>query len=548
MLGNLSRFFVGSILPLAMAMAIAGCKVTASRSGLLEGTSPSTSLDGSESLGSLLMHGANPGSGVVEVDLEVKEVDWDIGDGVKLKALTYNGVVPGPTIVAHVGDELVLNIKNSSSLATILHPHGFVLPHKEDGTLLSQQPIAPGQTHTHRFKLLHAGTYWYHSHSHHQAALQIGRGLYGAILVRDKKDPPMEEKILVVSNVHVNREQGLATPPNTRNLAELHEYLVNGRLSRSTTIRPGESQRLRVVNATVEHVVHLKLSNGQSFVQIATDGGLADHPYETKEIILDAAERADIVITAPKDGSAFDLVAERIPIVPRTPKGNSAGDPLAPIWNRFEQAHNPRYKQSLVHFRVEGQTAEPVRLPQNLAATPVPSREWIMAQKPEVREFSVGFSPALAPGGMVMLFPLNTPIEKFNDPQNGLYPDTPRPVEKLGTWVIHRWKNISPSRHPIHVHGFRFVILSRNGVEEPIRGWKDTADLPEYGDLEYAIDLQGYPGEWMYHCHFEGHMEAGFMGTMTVIDPKDPNNVPGREFRTRDQKNAKHRPPGEHPH
>lgn len=525
-----------------LASTATSCKSTSPGADTLAASDElGAAADTLDSLGSPVLRGSNPGSGVVDVTLEVKEVDWDIG-GQKLAALTYNGVVPGPTIVADVGDELVLTVKNLSPHETILHPHGFILPHKEDGTGLSQAAIKPGQSHTHRFKLLHPGTYWYHSHSHHDAAKQIGRGLYAAIIVRDKKDPQMTEKVIVISNVKVDREKGVALPPNPRNLAETHDYLINGKLSRSTTIRPGESQRLRVVNATVEHVVHLRLSNGRSFTQIATDGGLTDRPYEMKELFLDAAERADIVVTAPADATeSFELIAERIPIIPKVPAGNSKNDPLAMLWSRIQQSYNPPHAQSLLKFTVEGAPTQAASLPAALAETPVPTREYIMAQSPAIREFTVGFSPALAPGGLAMLFPLNTPIEDYADPQNGIYPVTPRPVEKLGTWVIHRWKNNSPSRHPIHVHGFRFVVLSRNGAEDPIKGWKDTADLPAYGDLEYAIELKGYPGEWLYHCHFEGHMEMGFMGSMTVIDPSNPDFVPGRDVRNRDAAHAQHR-------
>jgi len=114
----------------------------------------------------------------------------------------------------------------------------------------------------------------------------------------------------------------------------------------------------------------------------------------------------------------------------------------------------------------------------------------------------------------------------------GFYPNIPKLTEYLPAnpgeekWIRHRWKNNSASMHPIHVHGYRFIVLSRNGQKEPIHGWKDTADLPPYGTLEYAIKLEGYPGEWLYHCHFEVHMETGFLGSMIVHDPRSPETTP----------------------
>jgi hypothetical protein len=114
----------------------------------------------------------------------------------------------------------------------------------------------------------------------------------------------------------------------------------------------------------------------------------------------------------------------------------------------------------------------------------------------------------------------------------GYYPNIPKITEYLPSnpgeekWVRHRWKNNSASMHPIHVHGYRFIVLSRNGQKEPIQGWKDTADLPPYGTLEYALKLDGYPGEWLYHCHFEVHMETGFLSSMIVHDPKSSETTP----------------------
>lgn len=142
-----------------------------------------------------------------------------------------------------------------------------------------------------------------------------------------------------------------------------------------------------------------------------------------------------------------------------------------------------------------------------LANIPVPNKF------SATRDFSVGTQYFALQGSKLEL-----PIY-FRFSVNGmLYPKTPKPVEKLGTWVLHKWKNDSPAPHPIHVHGFRFVVLKRNGIDVPIASWKDTAELPPFGSLEYAVHFDGYPGEWLYHCHFESHMEGGFMGSVIVTD------------------------------
>lgn len=445
----------------------------------------------------------------LEVTLTVQETMVDYGNGVKVKGLTFNGVVPGPTIVANLGDELVLRVKNSSSTETILHPHGFVLEHKYDGTHLSQDPIPPGGEFVHRIKLIHAGTYWYHSH--HDAREQMGRGLFGAVVVKDPNDPiRLKQKTLVFSNVAKTGQ-----PVDAHNLLEPHMYLLNGKVSQVTSMRPGESQRYRIVNATAQHIVDLRLSNGQEMTLVGADSGLTERPYPVKRVRLVAGERADVVITAPSDGQgSVELIADPINMFERERAPNATFDPLATLFNAVPSFTDPDGPKSMLKINIAGSPAEPVRLPQTLASFPSPG--------PFVatRDFSVGMQVTPTPGAS---FPV---LVKF--PVNGkLYPDTPRPEEKLGTWVLHRWTNASASPHPIHLHGFRFMVLKKNGIPEPVKGWKDTVELTAFGSIEYAVDLrEGYPGDWLYHCHFENHMQDGFMGSFIVRDPKNPANFP----------------------
>ena len=458
-----------------------------------------------DSIGSRLIAKTNPSAKTVEVTLTVQEADVDLGNGQTMKALTYNGGVPGPTIEANVGDDLILHVKNASSEGTILHPHGFVLPHMYDGTHLSQKPIPPGGSFTHRFRLLHAGTYWYHSHFH--ASRQMGRGLYGAIIVHGPNEPIMREKVLVISNVSTE-----ATPPDDNNLLEPHMYVINGKTSRDGSMRPGESQRYRVINAASQTIVDLHLSNGQPMTLIATDGGLTERPYQLNRIQLQSGERADLVITAPSSGDGFDLIGDPIHFLPRNAPPNTT-NALSYISPLLPDITDPKEPTKLLHIKLEGPRATPITLPAQLAVIPKPTNF------AATREFTVGMTatidPSLQPMPATFTFPIN----------DHTYPDTPTPVEKLGTWVKHRWINTSPSMHPIHTHGFRFVVLSRNGLPEPIRGWKDTTDLPAFGSLEYALYLDGYPGQWLYHCHFESHMESGTMGMMIVEDPKKPGST-----------------------
>lgn len=280
-------------------------------------------------------------------------------------------------------------------------------------------------------------------------------------------------------------------------------------------MRPGESQRYRIVNATAQHIVDLRLSNGQEMILVATDGGLVERPYPLKRVRLVAGERAEVVITAPVNGpGSVDLIADPINMFERERAVDNRTDPVAMLLNAVPSFTDPDGPKSMLKIKIEGSPVEPARLPQTLASFPHPGAY------AATREFSVGMDVTPTPGGS---FPV---LVKF--PVNGkLYPDIPRPEEKLGTWVLHRWTNGSASPHPIHLHGFRFLVLKKDGNPVPVKGWKDTVELTAFGSVEFALDLRdGYPGDWLYHCHFENHMQDGFMGSFIVRDPNNPSNMP----------------------
>ena len=71
--------------------------------------------------------------------------------------------------------------------------------------------------------------------------------------------------------------------------------------------------------------------------------------------------------------------------------------------------------------------------------------------------------------------------------------------------------------HPLHLHGQRFLVVSRDGVRATNLVWKDTAIIPTGETVALLVDMAN-PGRWMIHCHIAEHLGAGMMGVFTV-DP-----------------------------
>ena len=100
-------------------------------------------------------------------------------------ALAINNSIPSPTLYFNEGDVARIEVRNNlKNEPTSLHWHGLLLPNDQDEVpFLTTPQINPGSSLTYHFPLTHPGTYWYHSH----AGLQEQRGIYGAIVVRPKK-------------------------------------------------------------------------------------------------------------------------------------------------------------------------------------------------------------------------------------------------------------------------------------------------------------------------------------------------------------------------
>ena len=75
-----------------------------------------------------------------------------------------------------------------------------------------------------------------------------------------------------------------------------------------------------------------------------------------------------------------------------------------------------------------------------------------------------------------------------------------------------------PMHHPFHVHGAgRFLVLSRDGVEERNLVWKDTVLVRTGETVDILLDVTNV-GQWMAHCHIAEHHESGMMFSFAVTE------------------------------
>ncbi len=84
-------------------------------------------------------------------------------------------------------------------------------------------------------------------------------------------------------------------------------------------------------------------------------------------------------------------------------------------------------------------------------------------------------------------------------------------VVREGDVARMRIENHSGDVHPMHLHGHRAVVLSRNGV--PSTGspwWFDSLNVRDGETFEIAF-VADNPGIWMDHCHNLQHAAVGMV-------------------------------------
>ncbi|MDH4065500.1 MAG: multicopper oxidase family protein [Acidobacteriota bacterium] len=428
----------------------------------------------------------NPDPDIVEIAMVARVANVDVAPGLRVRAWTYDGGLPGPFIRAKVGNRLIVHFTNQLPEPTTIHWHGLRVPIEMDGVPgISQPEMKTGDTFTYDFVVRDAGLFWYHPHV--MSAAQVGFGLYGALQVDDPDDGVgvADELTLVLSDIGFDK-RGVLEPADSGGPAgqvfgrEGQYVLVNGRRHPTLKARAGAIQRWRIANMAKSRFFLLDL-DGQPFTMIGNDGGLQEEPVTSGTILVTAGERADVLV-APTGPPGSKLVLR------------------AMLYNRGYGSVQYRDVEELLTIEF---TDEPA-----LKTQPVPT----------VRRTIV---PTSAEGAtevpVVLTLPPAGQDGKSEFRVNGVPYWEAKPFQaELGERQIWILQNDTEWDHPFHLHGYFFLQVDEQN--RPLRplAWKDTLNVPMKTTLRVLIDFDERPGEWMFHCHILDHAEGGLMGTVLV--------------------------------
>lgn len=453
-------------------------------------------------------------------DLQVQSGTTEFFPGVNTPTFGVNGNILAPTLSVNKGDIVTFNVTNNLTTSTTMHWHGLHVAAMNDGG--PHQIIEEETTWSPQFEIKNsAGTFWYHPHGENKTDMQVSKGIAGMILVRDAQEAALElprtygvddfPLIMQTKSFDILQQIQIATQSDTT-------VMVNATIDAALDV-PSQVVRFRLLNGASGRTFFIGFSNGISFYQIATDGGLKQSPYETTRLRLSPGERSEILVDlSALQGETFSLVSFGSELPTGIMGAAQVGDGSAEI---PEYADNPLngLDFNLLQLNVGAASSDPVTsIPSSLVSiTP-----WSISEIDVER--AIALTPQSTDPEVMVEGPFGIDGMQFNmEVVNNICQ-----LNDIERWTITNQTNVA---HPFHIHDVQFYITEMNGSPPPPdqEGWKDVVLVMPMQSVSFITKFENFADPvvpYMYHCHLLHHEDEGMMGSFLVVDP---NSVPTLE-------------------
>lgn len=437
-----------------------------------------------------------------EVIVTARDMQHEFYPGVQSDTMGFNSSYLGPTIRLHKNRHAIVTFKNELSEPTTIHGHGLHVAGRWDGG--PQNIIKPGEQVTYQFDIIQqSGTSWYHPHMMGKTAEQVHAGLAGFYIITDEYTESLNlPSIYGVNDIPLAVQDRTFIDGAMRSYSVSMEQIMNGlredTLVVNGTIAPYKEVpagwvRLRLLNGSNARYHRYRLEESSIFYKIATEGGLLERPIQMTELIMGPGERNEIMVDMSQVASR-QLLCDFI---------GGEEQWLDLFMNK---------SQLVLELRADKQLQTQGELPQKLSEIAPYRLADVTVERNFVLQMGMdGEMENSAAHAHHNLFKIN------GRSMNMKHINHTSKIGQLELWRITG----EEMRHPFHMHGTSFLILSQNGSTPTIadQGWKDTVDVNE-GVTEVLLKFdvpadRQYP--FMYHCHILEHEDAGMMGQFTVV-------------------------------
>lgn len=408
------------------------------------------------------------------------------------KVWTFNGSVPGSTIRVKRGQLANIQVNNQLQQPTAVHWHGIRLANEMDGVAgLTQPAIKVGESFDYSFTPPDAGTYWYHSHVN--AYEQVGRGLYGPLIVEELNPPKVDRELVwmiddwrLLEDASISDDFGMMHDRSHAGRIG-NVPTVNGRFRDLISVRSGERVRLRIINASNARNFALRFED-LSPQLIAVDGQPVTPKNVVKPIVIGAAGRVDLMIDfTGKPGSSSNVVDQFY-----RDEFNLT---------RFVYSDEPPIREAPPNWPVQLRESD----------IPAPDLEKALEQTVVIGGGAMGgLRRARMNGEWQDLREIARQgyVWAMNDTVSHKLDMPPLVDVKRGTTVKLTLDNQTAFPHPMHLHGHHMQLLSIDGKTVSEKQWVDSPLLMPRQRMELAF-VADNPGKWLFHCHVLEHHAAG---------------------------------------
>jgi FtsP/CotA-like multicopper oxidase with cupredoxin domain len=446
----------------------------------------------------------------------------------------FNGQVPGPLIRVAQSASIVVRFHNRIDLPSAVHWHGVRLDNRFDGVPgVTQDPVAPGKDFTYVVHFPDAGIYWYHPHVRED--IEQAMGLYGNMLVdspdRSYYSPVNREQTLVFDDLLVNADTlipfGKEAPDYVLMGRVGNVMLVNGEPHYRMAAAKGEVVRFFLTNVSSSRTYNISFG-GAPIKVVAGDVSKFEREERVPSVVLAPAERYVVEVRFEKPGTLAIVNAVQA-INHFVGEFEPEVDTLATV-TVSSRAASPDYGKQFATLRANTSVTDEIakyrpyfdRKPDKTLTLTVATRALPLATVQFMNVDTAYFAPVEWLDGMPDMNWLSTGKQV-----RWILRDDASGKENMDIdWSVARGsvvklrlfndpKSFHPMQHPIHLHGQRMLVVSRDGVPTKNLVWKDTAIIPVGSTVDLLIDASN-PGDWMLHCHIAEHLEAGMMTVLHV--------------------------------
>jgi FtsP/CotA-like multicopper oxidase with cupredoxin domain len=426
-------------------------------------------------------------AGKADHTLRIEPTTLDIGNGVTIKTLAYNGQVPGPLLRLREGVPVTIDVTNAGPDPDLTHWHGLAIDSLNDGAMEEGSPMIPvGKTQRYSFTPRPSGTRWYHTHASAFENLSAGSysGQFGFLLIEGKNNPARYDQEInlaihhwegsFVPMVETMREMSSNVPQTSGSDVGYKYATINGHMLGSgepLRVKQGQKVLMRLLNASATENVVLALP-GHKFTILAMDGNPVPNPKSVEVLSLAVAERVDAVVEMTNPG----------------------------VWILGSTLARARQMGLGIIVEYAGKTGSPVW------KDPAPA-DWDYTQFA-----STGIAPA-ADETFILTFRDIGPKKGTNFDiwtiNNKSWPEIEPLIVHAGKRYRLVLRNGSGDQHPIHLHRHTFEV-TRIGDKHITGLKKDTINVMPLDTVEVDF-VADNPGNTLIHCHQQLHMDYGFM-------------------------------------